>query len=155
MSEDEKEMKITKRRSSLFDLYNDIFQDMERKFLEIFRRPFDFPSWDSDLCCLEPLANFKITKNEVLISADLPNVDKNNIEVNATENSIEIIAKMKKEVSFKKWGTESYQRSFKHFHKSVSLPVKINVNEIKATFKNGILQINAPIKRDKTKIKID
>ncbi|MHA1378681.1 MAG: Hsp20/alpha crystallin family protein [Candidatus Helarchaeota archaeon] len=155
MSNDEKNMKIAKRKSTMFDIYENVFENMERHFMEFFQRPFAFPSWDSDLCCLQPLIEYKITKDEVLISADLPNVGKDNIEVNATENSIEIIAEMKSEISFDKWGTKSFQKKFRHFHKSITLPLKINVKEVKATFKQGILQIKAPIKREKTKIKIE
>ncbi len=155
MKENEKEMKITKRRSSIFDLYENVFESIERRFLELFRRPFSMPSWDSDLCCLEPLMDYKITKDEVQLSADLPNVEKPKIQVNATENSIEIVAEMKKEISFEKWGTKTFQKKFSRFHKSLTLPVKINVNEIKATFKDGILQIRAPIKREKTQVDIE
>ena len=128
---------------------------MERRFNEMFMKPISMPSWDSDMCCLEPLIDYKITKDEILLSADLPKVEKENIEINATDNSIEISAEMREEVSFEKWGTTSFQKKFKSFHKSIVIPVKINVDEIKATFKQGILQISAPIKREKKKINID
>lgn len=148
-------LKIMRRRSSIFDLYEDIFENMERKFRDLFSlRPFT-PSWDDELSSLEPLIDYRITKDEVILTADLPNVEKSDVEVNATEDSIEIEAKMKSEVKFEKWGTQSFQRNFQYFHKSLKLPIKINTDNIKANFKKGILQINAPIKREKKKVKID
>lgn len=156
MSEDDENMKITKRRNSVWDLYEDLFERMERRFMDIFReRSFAMPSWDADLCCLEPLVDYKMTKDNIIVTADLPNVEKPNIEVNCTDNSIEIKAEMKSEISFKKWGTTSFQQNFRYFHKALSLPTKINTDEVKATFKNGLLQIIAPLKREKTKIDID
>ena len=153
--ENEKDMKIMRHRKSIFDLYDDLFENMERKFRDMFSLTSFSPSWDNELCCLQPLMDYRITKDEVILTADLPNVDKENIEINATDDSIEIEAKMKSEVKFEKWGTTSFQKTFQYFHKILKLPVKINTDDIKANFKKGILQINAPIKRTKRKVAID
>ncbi|NVM04386.1 MAG: Hsp20/alpha crystallin family protein [Candidatus Helarchaeota archaeon] len=153
--ENNKKMKIMRHRKSIFDLYDDLFADMERKFRDMFSLRTFSPSWDDELCCLQPLIDYRITKDEVILTADLPNVDKSDVEINVTEDSIEIEAKMKSEIKFEKWGTESFQKNFQYFHKSLKLPVKINTDDIKADFKKGILQINAPIKRTKKKVEIE
>ncbi|MFX1449506.1 MAG: Hsp20/alpha crystallin family protein [Promethearchaeota archaeon] len=159
MSEEDKknneDMKIIKRRRTIFDVYDDFFENMERRFRDLFSLHSLTPSWDDELCCLQPLIDYKITKDEIILTADLPNVDKSNIEINATDDSIEIEAKMNSEIKFEKWGTKSFQKTFQYFHKSLKLPVKINTDDIKANFKKGILQINAPIRREKKKIPIE
>ncbi|MFX0133432.1 MAG: Hsp20/alpha crystallin family protein [Candidatus Hodarchaeota archaeon] len=153
--ENDKKMKIMRHRKSIFNLYDDLFADMERKFRDMFSLRTFSPSWDDELCCLQPLIDYRVTKDEVILTADLPNVDKSDVEINATEDSIEIEAKMKSEIKFEKWGTESFQKNFQYFYKSLKLPVKINTDDIKADFKKGILQINAPIKKTKKKVTID
>ena len=156
MSKEENNMRIVKRRKSVFDYYEDLFKRMEQRFLDIFKmRPFSMPSWDTESCSLEPLVDYKITTDEVIITADLPNVEKQDIEIHTTSDTVEIKAEMKKEVKFERWGTKAYQKEFRCFHKILGLPTKINTDKVKATFKNGMLQINAPIKREKTKINIE
>lgn len=150
---DEKEKLAIKKRGSVFDVYNHFFDDFEKRFTDIFRlRDFFKPSWDIECCALEPLMDYEITKDEVIATFDLPNVEKENIEVHCSEKSIEIEAEMTKKVAFKKWGTKYHQREFSSLRKSIHLPISIIPEKANAEFKQGMLKITAPRKRTRHKI---
>ncbi len=149
---------IVKKRRSIFSLYDQFFDEMEKSFVDFFKmKPLgkEFWSFDADLCCLEPLSDVRITSKEVIVTVDLPHVKKDDITIHSTENSIEIEAKTEKAIKFEKWSTEGYQKEFNYFHKVVRLPLKVEPEKSKATFKNGMLMLTLPRKYEKHLIKID
>ena len=162
MSENNNESKesrdIIKRRKSIFSIYNQFFEEMEKSFVDFFKlKPLgkDFWSFDSDLCCLEPLSDVRVTSREVIVTVDLPHVKKEDISIHSTESSIEIEAKTGKIIKFEKWSTEGYQKEFNYFHKVVRLPLKVDPEKSKATFKNGMLMLTLPRKYEKFVIDIE
>ena len=163
MSEDnnveKKESKdMIKKKKSFFSIYDQFFDEMERSFMDFFKmRPLgkDFWSFDSDLCCLEPLSDVQVTNKEVVVTVDLPHVKKEDIKISTTENTIEIEAKTEKAIKFEKWATDGYQKEFNYFHKSLRLPLKVSPEEAKAIFKNGILILTIPRKYEKFNVEIE
>ena len=163
MSEDnnvdkEESKDIIKKKKSIFSLYDQFFDEMERNFMDFFKlRPLgrDFWSFDSDLCCLEPLSDIQVTNNEVIVTVDLPHVKKEDIKISTTENTIEIEAKTGKAIKFDKWSTEGYQKEFRYFHKSLRLPLKVNPEGAKASLKKGMLILTIPRKYEKYNVEIE
>ncbi len=94
---------------------------------------------------IEPLTYMYEEDDKIVITADLPCVNKDDVEVNAGENTIEINALIK--------GYKKAKFSVKFFHKVITLPVKIR--DVKAKFENGRLIITIPKQKDKMRIKIE
>jgi len=74
---------------------------------------------------IEPLTDIIEGKNEVAITVEIPGVERNNINLVATENSLEI-------------NVDSPKRKY---HKIIDLPCNVKSKSTKATYKNGILDI--------------
>ncbi len=70
-------------------------------------------------------------KNEIIITAEMPGVDKKDIKTNATENSLEIKAETKD----------------KKYYKNIQLKAEIDPRSTKARYNNGILEIKAKLKK--------
>jgi HSP20 family protein len=116
---------------------------------------FTRPSWSATDCCLTPLMEIENKENEIIVTADLPYVQKKeDIIISATEYSLEITAKLKEAVRWERWGTIQRQLSFTTFKKSISLPVKVDPNKSKASFRKGILKIVLPKAEKKFSIEI-
>jgi HSP20 family protein len=73
----------------------------------------------------EPLADVITTDKEVKVVVELPGVNKENIKVNAYEGSAEVVA-------------EAQDRKYRRM---VDIPVDIDAESVKSTFKNGLLEI--------------
>jgi HSP20 family protein len=73
----------------------------------------------------EPLVDVIETDGEVHIVAELPGVDKNDIKLRGTENTLTI-------------SVDTPQRKY---YKEVTLPTKVNVKEAKTKYKNGVLEV--------------
>ncbi|MCW4034919.1 MAG: Hsp20/alpha crystallin family protein [Candidatus Bathyarchaeota archaeon] len=105
------------------------------------------PNWNTESCCLHALSNVFITPREVIVTADLPNVEPETIKVQALdENLIEITAKMKKKVDFKDLGVNHRQGEFSFLRCQGRVDVDIDAENMKISCEAGILEVRFPRK---------
>ncbi len=90
-----------KKRSNL-DILDKYLEELKTLTDKIMGSSFpEGPSWNTETCCLHALSNVFITPREVVVTADLPNIEPKTVKVEMVdENLIEITAKMKKKVRF-------------------------------------------------------
>ena len=94
----------------------------------------------------QPEADIYETNEKVILVCPLPGFETNQIEVQATEQSITITAERKSQV-----GDENvrpyrlgYLSSLSQCQATFTVPDEINPNQISATYRNGVLQLEAP-----------
>lgn len=97
------------------------------------------------------------TKDRLVVKADLPGVEPNDIDVSMLGNTLTITGERKRETETKE--ENFYQRELVSgvFQRQIELPQSVNVEGLKATYKNGILEISFQ-KREEAKpkqIKVD
>ncbi|MEM4325768.1 MAG: Hsp20/alpha crystallin family protein [Candidatus Pacearchaeota archaeon] len=120
--------------NNLFDTFfgNDktlITRNKKRKDFRLFR---------------QPLSDLKETEEELRAYIELPGVDKKDIQLNVTENSLEVKVEKKGETKIEKEGYIRAERIYKGFYRSIFLPSKIIPDQVKASYKDGILEIIMP-----------
>ncbi len=95
---------------------------------------------------VEPTSDLYETDKEIIAEIDLPGVDKKDIKVNVTKDSIEINAEKKYETKKedKKKGMYRFERSYSGFYRKLALPNKVDADKADAEYKNGVLQIKIP-----------
>jgi HSP20 family protein len=82
-------------------------------------------------------------KYEVIV--ELPGIDKDNIRINAMDDSIEISADQSREENERKKEFSYSQRTFSSFYCTIPVPTEILSSEVTArSDNNGILRINLP-----------
>ncbi len=92
----------------------------------------------------EPLVDINETSDEVIVTAELPGVPKENIELNLTDSTLEIKASQKQEVAFEKGGVRKRERRSMNFYRLIELPCGVDGTKVKATFNNGVLEVRMP-----------
>ena len=86
------------------------------------------------------------TDRDVIVTAELPGMDKEDIEVNITAERIEIKAEKKEEKTEEKEGYKTYGKRYHGFYRSVPLPSMVKADDAKATYRNGVLEVALPKK---------
>jgi HSP20 family protein len=134
--------------------------EIEEQFDEMFGSLFDTlgldrPSWDAERQCLIPLSQVTEAGDNIIVTVDLPYVNKEDVKLHATEDAIEVEAKTRQGICFDRWGTVQRCLEFNCFRKKIRLPEKVKPNEAKATFKSGILEVQIPRRAERTKIEIE
>jgi HSP20 family protein len=97
---------------------------------------------------LEPLCSVFVTPDEVVVTADLPNINADTIEVTPIdEDTLEIKAEMKRSVRFDEFGLTHRAGEFRFFRCQTNIPVAVDMNRMKTEFKRGILEVRLPRKK--------
>ncbi len=102
----------------------------------------------------------KEKKNEYKIKVELPNVNKEDIEVELKDNFLSIKAESKFEECKEEENIRTSEFRYGKFHRVIPLDCEVDSNNAKSEFKNGVLYINLPKihedkKEDIKKLKID
>jgi HSP20 family protein len=79
---------------------------------------------------------------------EIPGIDKDKIQLSATDDSIEISGEQSEEESTEDTGHNYIynERSYRSFYRSIPIPKEILPSKITAKMNNGILQVNVPKK---------
>jgi HSP20 family protein len=93
---------------------------------------------------MSPVINVAETDKVLEITAELPGVDQNDVDVTVTENRITIQAEKKADQEDKSKDYHLVERSYGKFMRSMSLPFSIDPDKVDAQFKNGILTVTLP-----------
>jgi HSP20 family protein len=127
----------------------DIFEELlrMRKRIEKLIRSF------APLESLEEVETFPVdiseTENEIIVRADLPGFSKEDVSVNATENTLTIEAKRKEKREEKGEKFYRIERRYGNVRRVISLPTEIEPEKAKARMKDGVLEIFLPKKEKK------
>jgi HSP20 family protein len=81
---------------------------------------------------------------EIKITAELPGMEQDDIDISITKEMLTIKGEKKEEKEEKGKGYHRTERSYGAFNRTISLPVEVDTNKIEATFKKGILTIRLP-----------
>jgi HSP20 family protein len=80
--------------------------------------------------------------DEMLAIVELPGIDKNDLKVEAKENTVRISGK--KTVNYPEASAHRRERVFGEFDRTLSLPVHVDPNGIKAEYRDGVLALFLP-----------
>jgi HSP20 family protein len=152
--EGKKSRELAVRRENPFS----IFQEMDRMFDNFFnddvwwpfgysrrRRPFSLVIRDDEPIFRTPLSNITETDKTYEISAELPGMDKSNIQLTITDNMLEIKGEQKEEKKEEKEGQYVRRESRStSFYRAFNLPDNIDENGIDANLDKGVLKVTIP-----------
>ena len=88
--------------------------------------------------------------NQLVVRADLPGLSKDDINVDINNDRITIRGERQSEHEEDEKGVYRSERSYGSFYRSVPLPQGIDVDQAKADFKNGVLEITMPLPAKKS-----
>jgi HSP20 family protein len=90
------------------------------------------------------------TKDAYQLRADLPGVTADDLEINATSDSISISGEVKDQAEVTEDGWLRQERRVGKFQRAFTLPIAIDPAKVEATFENGVLSLVLP-KAESTK----
>ncbi|CAB4474460.1 heat shock protein Hsp20, partial [Rhizophagus irregularis] len=82
--------------------------------------------------------------NEFLVNAELPGLNKDQINIDVRDNALIISGETKKDQKYEKGKTLIQERSYGSFTRSISLPPNVKAEDITAKFEDGLLELKLP-----------
>ena len=145
----------------LFDSIDRTFEQLRNEIDSLFwGYPAYYPS-ESELPEVRtPFIDLMDRGDSMVLSAEMPGIPKDNIDIQVDENGIEISGKSSGEKEEKEGNYYRRERYESSFYRYIPLPEEIKPEEVKATMNNGVLEVimpkKSPVKRSGTrKVKVE
>lgn len=129
------------------------YEEMDRLFDQFLSRnwlsPFrsDWPGKSllhTSLGTKIPNVNVIDRDNEIVIHCEVPGVDKKDLEVTMTDNTVTIKGSTRQEEKEEKGDYYRHEISRGSFSRTVSLPCDVDSGKTRSSFKDGMLELTAP-----------
>jgi HSP20 family protein len=120
---------------------------MDRLFEDSFIRP---NGWSESHGQLAVPVDLWQTKDAYHLRANLPGLSPDDVEINATTDTITISGEMKSSADVTNEGWLRQERRFGKFTRAFTVPVQIDPTKVEAKFQNGVLELTLP-KAEETK----
>jgi HSP20 family protein len=124
-----------------FDEMGALRRSMERLFDDVFTgrpgRAVTAVEW-------EPAVEMYETDQDVVVRAELPNIDPKQVDVTVTDDAITLKGETKREEEHK--DRNYYRRELRYgaFVRTLPLATEVKSGEAKATYKDGVLEVKIP-----------
>lgn len=125
---------------------------LQEQVNRLFESTFPGRPDDSALTTWAPAVDIYETENELVLKADLPDINEKDLDVRVENNMLTIRGERKFEQQVKEDNYLRVERAYGSFSRSFSLPNTVNTDAIKAEYKNGVLTVELP-KRAESKPK--
>lgn len=128
------------------------FEQMEKMFERSFPNgwlhpfQFDWPSF-SKMKAFEgktPSVDVIEKDDEIIVKAELPGVDKKDLDISVTNNTVTIKGSTSQEEKEEKGDYYRCEITEGSYSRTLSLPAEVDEEKTKAKFKNGILKLTLP-----------
>jgi HSP20 family protein len=123
-------------------------EQLNRVFGNVLERAGD----ESNLTPWAPAVDIFETEHELVVKADLPDVNPQDLDIHVENNILTIRGERKFENQEKEENYLRIERAYGSFSRTFSLANTVNSDAIKADYKNGVLTLSIP-KREEAKPK--
>lgn len=127
------------RGQQMRSLFDDFFDVMVRPEWQRRRRWEEGGVWS-------PAVDLIDQKDKFLARVELPGVDKKDVKISLSDNNLTIQGEIERDKDIKKDEYYCCERVYGKFSRTITLPTVVDKEQIKASYKNGILEISLPKK---------
>jgi HSP20 family protein len=91
-----------------------------------------------------PFIDLTETDKHLILRAEVPGMDAKDFEIVIVDNTLTIKGETRQEISKEGANYHKTERRYGSFSRTLQLPCKILIDDVKATYKKGILKIVMP-----------
>ena len=126
--------------------------DVDRLFDDFFKRPFALRILAKEQM---PAVDVYEKNGGVMVKAELPGIKPEDVELSIDDNLLTIRGEKKQENEVKEKDYYHVERSYGSFQRVVELPSSVQAEKAKASYKDGVLQVELPKAKVQKKKKIE
>jgi HSP20 family protein len=97
---------------------------------------------------MPPVDIFDSGNHELVIKAELPDMNKEDIEITVENNTLTLRGEKKMDSEMKEECCHRIERTYGAFSRSFSLPTTVDTAKVAADYKNGVLTIKLPVREE-------
>ena len=127
-------------------------RSLEDQVNRVFHEAFDRTREEASLTAWAPSVDIYETEHELVVKADLPEIDPKDLDIRVENNILTIRGERKFEKQVAEDKYLRVERSYGSFARSFTLANTVNAEAIKADYQTGVLTLSIP-KREEAKPK--
>ena len=132
-----------------FGMLRDMTSELDRIFEETSWPTFRWPMLRTrpafETTAFTPAIDVFEKDNRLVTRVDLPGLKKEDVKVEVTDGQLVISGERKSEVEEKKEDFYRSERTYGSFYRVVPLPEGVKLEDVKATFTDGVLEVSLPV----------
>jgi len=97
---------------------------------------------------MPPVDIYQTDQHEVVLKAEIPGLQKEDIDLRVEQNTLAIAGQRREEKSVQKEHYHRVERTYGSFHRSFSLPSTIDTEKVRAEYQDGILTVTLPLREE-------
>ena len=149
MAEKKQEALVTRGARDPFALLRQMTSEFDQLFGEPFFAANRWPAFRAfalpEVAAWAPKIDVFEKDNRLITRVDLPGLKKEDVKVEVTDGYLALSGERKRETEEKKDTFYRSEREYGTFYRSVPLPEGIKLEDIKATFSDGVLEVSVPL----------
>jgi HSP20 family protein len=146
---EKKETTLARRSHEPFELLRTMTSELDRIFDEPFFPSFRWPAFraetSSEIAAWSPKVDVFERDNRLVTRVDLPGMKKEDVKVEVTDGHLALSGERKRETEEKKDNFYRAEREHGSFYRAVPLPEGVKLEDVKATFADGVLEVSVPM----------
>ena len=131
-----------------FSMLRQMTSELDRMFDEpgwFFRSPLARPARAPETFAWMPGIDVFERDNRLVTKIDLPGMKKEDVKVEVADGQLAISGERKSEAEEKKENFYRCEREYGSFYRAVPLPAGAKIEDVKATFADGVLEVSVPL----------
>lgn len=118
----------------------DMFERLSDRFLAPGERPRAF--WGEE--GWTPAIESRVENGNIIVHADLPGIDAKDVSISVLGNQLTIEGERKQEEKKEEKDYFYQELSYGKFSRTMTLPEGVDASQVKASYKNGVLEVTVP-----------
>ncbi len=135
-----------------FSLMRRFGEDMEQ-LLDEFGFGRAMPRSFGQIAAWAPQVEVLQRDNQLVIRADLPGINKDNVKVELRDDSVVLRGERQEERKEEHEGFYRTERSYGSFYREIPLPQGVDTSNATATFREGVLEITMPAVQGEARVR--
>ena len=115
-----------------------------RDLLDRFFEDFELPIRFGEETEFTPAFDVSETEKELIVRAEVPGMDKKDININLSEGLLTITGEKKHDKKEENENYHCFERRYGKFSRTVRLPSALDTEKVDAVYKDGVLTITLP-----------
>jgi HSP20 family protein len=133
-----------RRWEPVFPSIGKLYDEMDRMFENFFGPVLPERRGSTPEGYRLPMIDLVEADGEYVLKAELPGVDKDHLNVEVLPDAVSLRAETSEEKETQEKSFHRHERSYRSFQRTISLPAEVKTGEVKASFKDGLLEVHLP-----------
>jgi HSP20 family protein len=91
-----------------------------------------------------PSIDVSETEDSIILRAEVPDINPEDLDISITDDTLRIRGERKEKRVEEKGGVQRTERRYGSFSRTLQLPCRVDADDVKATYSEGILNIVMP-----------